>query len=133
MKKHILLIDDDSDELLIFNDTLEELPGEYKCSYASSAKQGLNMLQHLKPNFIFVDYNLPIMTGIELVAEIRKKSRHRHVPLYIYSTKITEETRLTAEKLGATGCVEKPNSMEMMKIQLQKVLSAKMTFHKENS
>ncbi len=64
MKKHILLIDDDVDELKIFNDALEELPGNFKCTYASNAYQAMDMLKFIHPHFIFIDYNLPAMNGI---------------------------------------------------------------------
>ena len=37
MQKHILLIDDDSDELEIFNEALAELPDQFTCSYAPGA------------------------------------------------------------------------------------------------
>ena len=74
MKKHIFLIDDDYDELRIFSDALKDLPGRYTCTYANEAPKALNMLKYLRPDIIFIDYNLPGLNGIELLEEIRQQA-----------------------------------------------------------
>jgi DNA-binding NtrC family response regulator len=84
MKKHILLIDDDRDELTIFMDALADVPGSFKCTYASSASQGLQMLQYLHPDFIFIDYNLPPTNGLRLLSEIKKETTNWTVSLYTF-------------------------------------------------
>jgi len=69
MNKHILLIDDDKDELLIFTDALEAKPGpgKFECSYAQSTLEAVQMLKHLVPDYIFIDYNIPKMNGLEFI------------------------------------------------------------------
>ena len=124
MKKHILLIDDDLDELRIFTDAVKEMPGRYKCTYASDAPQALNMLSYLRPDFIFIDYNLPGMNGIELLEEIRRTMIMPETSIYIYSTTVSDRTRQEAFRLGASGCIEKPSSVRKMHSLLMNVLEA---------
>ena len=122
MKKHILLVDDDADELKIFSDALNEIPGSYQCTYAPTAAQGLEMLQWIHPNYIFIDYNLPVMNGLDMLAEIRADRKLDNVPVFLYSTTISPDTQLTAQYLRATGCIEKPSSVGMMRAVLLNVL-----------
>lgn len=122
MKKHILLIDDDVDELKIFTDVLEELPGNYKCTYASSAFQAFDMLKFIHPHLIFIDYNLPAMNGIELLGEIKKERELMEIPVYIYSTTVSPETKRLASLLGAAGSLQKPSSIGSMRALLMRSL-----------
>jgi CheY-like chemotaxis protein len=122
MKKHILLVDDDVDELKIFMEALTEVPGSFKCTYAASAIQGLDMLKYLHPHYMFLDYNLPAMNGIEMLTEIRKDRKLAEIPVYLYSTTMTMPVKNAALMLGAAGCIEKPSSIGMMRSILRNVL-----------
>src|SRR5687767_7458251 len=86
MKTHIFLIDDDVDEMKIFMDALKEVIGAFKCTYASNGIHALKMLLYLKPEAIFVDYNMPVMNGLELAEELKKNEELKNIPVYLYST-----------------------------------------------
>lgn len=66
MKKHILLVDDDKDEAMLFNEALKNVPGSFKCTYASSGLHALEMLNYIQPDFIFINFNMPVMNGADL-------------------------------------------------------------------
>jgi DNA-binding NarL/FixJ family response regulator len=51
---------------------VECLPSVSTCSAVSSAEQALSELDALGPDVMFVDLSLPGMTGIELIAELRR-------------------------------------------------------------
>src|SRR5687767_13934474 len=104
MKKHILLVDDDKDELKLFMEALADVPGSFKCTYANNATQGLDMLNYLHPDFSFIDYNLPQVNGLDMLAEIKKDRRVNDIPVFLYSTNIARNTRESARALGAAGC-----------------------------
>jgi CheY-like chemotaxis protein len=123
MKKHVLLVDDDKDELFLFNEALKEVPGSFKCTYASSGEQALEMLNYLQPDYIFIDFNLPVMDGVGILTEIRKDKRISDIPVFLYSSSITKDINSAALFLGATGCIRKPNSIGMMTMVLKSILS----------
>lgn len=123
MKKHVLLIDDDKDELFLFNEPLKEVPGSFKCTYANSGAQAVDMLNYIQPDFIFIDYNLPLMDGVELLSQIRKDKRIADIPVFLYSASISKEVNSTALHNGATGCIRKPNSIGMMTMVLKSIFS----------
>src|SRR5688572_19774176 len=98
MKKHILLIDDDKDELIIFMDALRRVPSDdgFKCTYAATVSQAIEMLKYLVPDYIFSDFNIPCMNGLELLQYIRDQHRLSNAQLCLYSGHISEEIKTKA-------------------------------------
>jgi CheY-like chemotaxis protein len=104
MKQHLLLIDDNKNELNTFIDALILVPHDdgFKCTYAHSVKQACEMLKLLIPDFIFVNHNMPAMNGLEFIAFLTSHPPLRNTKLCLYATNIVEQTRKLAKDLGAT-------------------------------
>lgn len=122
MIKKILLVDDDEDELELFLQSLEDVPGAFSCTRASSGQQALQLLNDIQPDFIFMDFNLPGMNGLELLSAIKTNRHIQHIPVYLYSTTINPETERIALQRGVSGCIEKPGSISGMTNALREVL-----------
>jgi len=123
MKQHLLLIDDDKDELNIFMDALREVPHDdgFKCTYASSTSQAIEMLKFLVPDFIFVDFNIPKMNGLEFIAFVSSQPHLKKTKLCLYSININEEIDKQAKSLGAS-CIKKSGTIEALVKSLSTVL-----------
>src|SRR5215216_2802271 len=106
MQKHILLIDDDRDELDILNDALETAGISSVCAWAPGAEQAFRILQDMVPDVIFLDLNMPKINGLACLKEIRKIKRLINIPVILYSTCINEETRKKASDSGASWCIQ---------------------------
>src|SRR5690348_4134639 len=104
MKQHIMLVDDDRDELTFFLDALRAVPCDdgFKCTYANSARQAQDMLKYLEPDFIFVDYNMPDTNGLQMLLDIKNKLGSEKPKVYLYSIFIDEKMQLAAKSLGAS-------------------------------
>jgi CheY-like chemotaxis protein len=124
MKQHILLVDDDKDELTLFEDALDKVPGEsgFKCLYAGNGPEALDILKFITPDYIFLDINMPLMDGLELLVKIKEEPNTKHVKIYLHSTKITDSNYRTAMKAGATGCIRKVGSIQELANELIPVL-----------
>ena len=72
MKTHILLIDDDIDQMKTFVEALKEVVGAFKCTYAANGIHALKMLLYLRPEAIFAAYNMPAMDGLQVAEEVKK-------------------------------------------------------------
>jgi two-component system chemotaxis response regulator CheY len=107
MRKHLLLIDHDKNELTAFMAAIKEIQGDFKCTYAESSAQALEMLKYLQPDFIFVDYDLPDVNGLQVLAFIRNEPSLKQAKVFIYTENISEEVGKMARTLGASGCIEK--------------------------
>jgi CheY-like chemotaxis protein len=121
MKKHILLVDDDREELSLFMEALQGVPGTYKCTYSDTGNHALEMLNYLHPDFIFLDYNLPDINGIEILTRIKKDRKLQDIPVYFYSSVVDETKDNAAKSLGVAGCIQKPGSIGEMALVLRSV------------
>ena len=112
MKKHILLIDDDKDELIIFMDALRKVPDDdgFKCTYAESSSQAIEMLKYLRPDYIFADYNIPAMNGMELLQFIKGQHNLCRTKLCLYSGHIDAATARKAALIGVY-CIQKSGTI----------------------
>jgi CheY-like chemotaxis protein len=111
MKKHILLIDNNKNQLAIFMAALKDIQGNLKCTYAGSSEQALEMLEYIQPDFIFVSHNLPHVNGLQILSVIRNQPALGRCKVYIYAEMVSEEISKMAKLLGASGCIE--NSEEI--------------------
>lgn len=122
MNKQILLIDDDEDEQNIFNEALDKAQLTCKCICASSAKKGIELLNTLIPDYIFLDINMPGMNGLECLMEIKKQKSLKPIPVIMYSTGVNDELTYAAIKLGATACIKKEYSIKDLADTLRQIL-----------
>ncbi|OQP62244.1 response regulator [Niastella populi] len=119
MKKHIFVIDDDEDEIQLISAALNKLKADCKCTWAKSGEQALEQLQYLKPDVIFVDYNMGGMNGIECLQAIRKLPGCSHVPVILHSSLMTDQICSKALRLGANQCLQKTNSFDKLMMILR--------------
>ena len=123
MQKSILLIDDDIDELKIFTDAIKEVPGDFKCIFVNDTQEALQMLRTFIPDYIFVDFNIPKVNGLDFLSAVKKTDILREVPVFLYSTSISKEMNKMAELLGAAGSLEKTFSIAMLASELKILLT----------
>jgi CheY-like chemotaxis protein len=123
MKPHLLLVDDDRDELAILSDALKETGNDCKCTWATSPHQALDMLHYLHPDFIFMDYNMPKMNGIECIAKIREIKRCDNIPVILYSSELSDTLIKLAQENGAQFYLRKTSDSASLNRQLQMIFS----------
>jgi two-component system response regulator HydG len=75
--------------------------------------------QELSPDIIFLDLNMPIMSGFEFLAEIKMQKVIQDIPIVIFSTSQFEETKIKARKYGVKEFISKPNDFN----ELKKIIS----------
>ena len=91
----------------------------FSCSEAESAEAALSMLDSVSPNIILVDLRMAQMSGLEFLAEVKKRSPHTEVAIMTGFGSI--ESAVQAMKLGAYDYVTKPFRVDEMKLVLQRM------------
>jgi len=105
------LIDDDPDDRSIFTMALESADASYECI---TAKNGLDAMDVIKthpefvPDFIFIDLNMPLMSGKETLQEIKSNTQFSGVPVIIYTTSSYRKDIEETKNMGATHFLVKP-------------------------
>jgi len=123
MYKKILLIDDDIDEQFFFTEALKEINASAKFFFANSAKEGLNLVKFLLPDFVFIDINMPAINGLECLDSIIDDKTNLQPSIIIYSTTIDNNIRNNAIKKGAAACIQKQNTIHELAKLLKMFLS----------
>ena len=108
----LLCIDDDSDDVAFFCDAISTFNTSYTCIAAPNGKDGLSILRGIRPDYIFLDINMPVMNGKETLKIIRQNSCLQNVPVYMLSTTSNPVELKKYKELGATDCLVKPNRFE---------------------
>lgn len=123
IKLHVFIADDDPEDIDFFKLALQEIAEDVKLTIA---KNGLEMLDFLKvviPDIIFLDINMPMMNGMDCLAEIRKQKSLDPVPVIIYSTGASKADIYKSYILGANRYIKKPVYFDAIKKQLAQTLA----------
>ncbi len=100
MKKHILLVENDREELRFFVNTLNELKVDYKCTWAQSASQALEQLQFLQPDIVLVNAQLSGDTSAEIFAGARRANDPPKRPVVLFNGYDDAVVRVKAAVFG---------------------------------
>lgn len=107
-----LLIDDDVDDATIFFEALRGINERIFCVHECSSCHAFctATMMYPKPDLIFLDINMPIINGWELLRKFKADVGLRHIPVVIYSTSPDERDVVRALNEGAVCFFEKPQS-----------------------
>ncbi len=119
----VYLIDDDEDEYLLFQQAIKELKIDVEVRYIDNCGKMLELLDegHI-PDLIFLDLNMPQISGRECVKKIRQKLKDK-LSIIIYSTSKYQPDVDGTHQDGANLYVIKPNSFEGLMKTLKGVFS----------
>lgn len=117
----ILVVDDFSTMRRIVRNLLKEL-GFANVSEAEDGVDALNKLRG-EGNFEFVvsDWNMPNMTGIGLLRNIRADAALKHLPVLMVTAEAKRENIIEAAQAGASGYVVKPFTAATLDEKLKKI------------
>ena len=120
----VFLIDDDFDDQEFFSVAVKKLNESNDCVFAKDGEHGLELIRsddNFNPDYIFIDYNMPRMNGLECLEQIRKMDRFKDTHVYMYSTTDNTTTMDHAKELGATGFIVKPSGLQVL-VEILKVI-----------
>ena len=118
------LVDDDFDDKDFFEMALGQINKEFNVYFAENGRKGLNLLATLqpKPDVIFVDLNMPLIGGLEFLAEV-KQTENKDIPVIIYSTSDEKYFQQKALESGASGYLVKSSTMRSLQEGIAKRLT----------
>lgn len=121
----ILYVDDDPEDLDIFKEAVSAIDRKIVCYIANDGSQGLQVLDGLTvlPDLIFLDINMPVMTGKEFLIAMQGSQKIRGIPVVIYTTSTLASDFDDCKRLGAVDFITKPANFSGVKAEITRVLS----------
>ena len=102
----VLVVEDNQAMLTGFRDILES--SGYSVSTASNGMAALEALKDIEPDLILSDISMPIMDGLELYKEVRKRPEGIAIPFIFVTARGTREDSRAALELGVDDYITKP-------------------------
>ncbi|MBD3893121.1 chemotaxis response regulator CheY [Hydrogenophaga sp.] len=102
-----LIVDDFSTMRRIVRNLLKEL-GHADADEAEDGVVAMNKLRAGGFGFVVTDINMPNLNGFELLTEIKKDEKLKHLPVLMVTAEARKEDIVMAAKGGAAGYIVKP-------------------------
>lgn len=118
-----LVVDDFSTMRRIVRNLLKEL-GFVNVQEAEDGVDALEKLRGDQFEFVVSDWNMPNMTGIELLRAIRADAALKHLPVLMVTAEAKKENIIEAAQAGASGYVVKPFTAATLDEKLKKIFAA---------
>jgi len=126
-KKWILIGEDDMDDKEILEETFKEIDPSVAIRFIPGGKEIISFLESAKegeePSLIVLDYNMPELNGAEILQKLQSISLVEKVPKLIWSTSGASLYKSKCMRMGATGYLVKPSSVEELEEMTRYMLS----------
>jgi two-component system chemotaxis response regulator CheY len=116
----ILIVDDFSTMRRIIKNLLRDL-GFTNTAEADDGSTALPMLQNGNFDFLVTDWNMPGMTGIDLLKAVRADDRLKNMPILMVTAEAKREQIVEAAQAGVNGYVVKPFTAAVLKEKIEKI------------
>jgi CheY-like chemotaxis protein len=115
-----LIIDDNRTTADALGQMLTVLGFKARVAYGSRAAMAL-LGSGFTPQFICLDINMPGVNGTEILAYLRREPHLLPVPVFVITSDDQPETRRMVMRLGATGMIIKPATIDALEDALRKL------------
>ncbi len=123
MAFNVLIVDDSAPMRSVIKKTLK-MSG-FNLGELFEASNGIEALEVLRDNWldlVLTDYNMPEMDGLQLIEEMKKDDLLSAIPIVVITTEGSKEKIRTFLEKGASDCIQKPFTPEVIKKRLNHIL-----------
>lgn len=133
LQTNILLIDDDEDDHYIFKMAMAEVSPLVNIHCLQDSNQLLEVINNLMPSLIFIDFYLPMRSGIFCLQQIKSHPVYKDIPVIMWSSSSYTSNIDASYDSGAHLYMEKPYNKksleERLKIALEELVTNEMSLH----
>ena len=119
MSKEILIVDDSPSVRRMVSMTLQQ--AGYTVAEAVDGAKGLEAAKARRYDMVITDQNMPNMTGLELLQNIRQNSGCTDMPVLMVTAEGLKENVLEAVKAGVSNYVVKPFTAEVLQEKIETI------------
>lgn len=119
--RYTLLVVEDNAEMRAF--IAKVFAGEYRVLSAPNGVAALKVLEAEAVSLVITDIMMPEMDGLELCEHLKSELDYSHIPVILLTAKTTLQAKIEGMKFGADAYVEKPFSVEYLKVCVSSLLN----------
>lgn len=116
----VLVVDDMVTMRRIVKNILKQLG----FGYVDEAENGQEALQKLRTDtfgFVVSDWNMPVMTGIDMLRAIRADEKLKAIPVLMVTAEAQQSNLIEAVQAGVSNYIVKPFTAETMQEKITKI------------
>ena len=125
--KLILVGEDDIDDQDILNELFSSIDTSIELQFLTNGEELVYFLEVADatdlPCLILLDYNMPRLSGAEILANLKKNERLKNIPKVIWSTSNSATYKSKCLELGAASYLVKPSKVKDLEDMLKHILS----------
>ena len=119
-KPHILVVEDESALVEMLRYNLEK--EGFRVSAATDGEEALTAVSEQSPDLVILDWMLPLVSGLEICRQLRRKPETRELPIIMLTARGEESDRVRGLEIGADDYVSKPFSPSELIARVRAVL-----------
>ncbi|WP_396143836.1 response regulator [Flavobacterium sp.] len=121
---NILLIEDDTIEVMKFNRVVKTLNLNHKIIEANNGEEALEILRikEIIPDIILLDLNMPKLNGLEFLRILKNDESLKFIPSIVLTTSSNHKDLLECYKIGIAGYLLKPLKYDDYMERIKKLL-----------
>lgn len=110
MRRTILFVDDDEDDIEIFSDAFRNLDPAVEITVAENGLKALELLNDKQPCLIILDLNMPCLDGKQTFQKIKSNPQFKKVPVIIFSSSANPADKKMFDEFGIS-FITKPHTV----------------------
>ncbi len=123
--EYILLAEDDEDDVSLLRSFLRDIPGSPELFVINKGDKVISFLENLPgnrlPRLIILDYNLPSVSGYEILDTLSEDKKYHSIPKIIWSTSNAAHFESQCLLKGAVAYFVKPSDVTGFQALVQKL------------
>lgn len=119
----VLIVDDQKENWELLREILEH--AGFQVQVAENGKDGVTAFASWQPHFIWMDWRMPLMDGLEAIGKIRNLAKGRAVKIVILSASTFKQDREQGLAAGADDFMSKPIQFHLIYECMERVLGVR--------
>jgi two-component system phosphate regulon response regulator PhoB len=120
MKPQVMIVEDEASLVTLLRYNLEK--EGYRVVEAMDGEEAMTMVSEAQPDLMILDWMLPVMSGIEVCRQLRRKPRTRDLPILMLTARGEVSDRIRGLNTGADDYMSKPFSMPELLARVKALL-----------
>ena len=119
-KPLVLVVEDEAALATMLRYNLEKQG--FRVDDAVDGQEALTRIAEARPDLVLLDWMLPVMSGIEVCRQLRRRSETRDLPVIMVTARTEDQDAVRGLNTGADDYITKPFSMEALLARMRALL-----------